>query len=141
MFYIVVLLLWFFLNFNDTHFVQLSMKLGENLRSRNSHIISLVHSYTPLAYVTHLCFVLGCFLFFYITTLLAFKTLQNTFVTYLILSKEGLFLQRRQISTNEAVEILKGEKSLVLQGETSHWGNVQALNERPQLTLRTFTIN
>lgn len=81
------------------------------------------------------------FFFFYITTLLAFKTLQNTFVTYLILSKEGLFLQRRQISTNEAVEILKGEKSLVLQGETSHWGNVQALNERPQLTLRTFTIN
>lgn len=95
------------------------MELGENLLSRNSHSIYL-------AYVTHLCFVLGCLFFIYITILLAFKTLQNTFVTYLILSKEGLFLQRRQIPANEAVEILKGEKSLVLQGETSHWGNVQA---------------
>lgn len=36
-------------------------------------------------------------------------------MTYLILSEEGLFLQWRQISANEAVEILKGKKSLVLQ--------------------------
>lgn len=37
-----------------------------------------------------------------------------SFLTYLILSEEGLFLQRRQISANEAVEILKWEESLVL---------------------------
>lgn len=63
----------------------------------------------------------------------AFKTLRDTFLTYLILSEEGLFLQRRQISANEAVEILKGEGLLVLRDKVKQVTvvNAQALNEKP----------